>query len=74
MRFSDSVKQKKTRLFLYTDLTYFYQGNKTHIHTVLLYNQSSMQLEQKESGTNIYTSKRALVNYYELDLAITYTK
>ena len=60
--FSVSVKHKKDKkLFLHIDLTYFCQGNKTHIHTMPVVVQSSMQLQQKETGTNIYTFNKAPV-------------
>ena len=44
-----------------TDLTYSYKGNKTHIHTLSVVIQSSMQLQQKETGTNIHTFNKAPV-------------
>ena len=60
MTFSFSVKHKKDKkIFLHIDLTYFYQNNKMHIHTLSV--QSSMQLQQKEIGTNIYVFNRAPV-------------
>ena len=44
-----------------TDSTYFYKCNKTHIHTLSVVIQSSMQLQQKETGTNIHTFNKAPV-------------
>ena len=41
--------------------TYSYKGNKRHIHTLSVVIQSSMQLQQKETGTNIYTFNKAPV-------------
>ena len=45
-----------------TDLTYSHKGNKTHIHTLSVVIQSSMQLQQKETGTNIHTFNKAPVS------------
>ena len=44
-----------------TDLTYPCKGNKIHIHTLSFVIQSSMQLQQKETGTNIHTFNKAPV-------------
>ena len=44
-----------------TDLTYSYKGNKIHIHTLPVVIQSSMQLQQKETGTNIRTFNEVFV-------------
>ena len=44
-----------------TDLTYSCEGNKTKLHTLSVVIQSSMQLQQKETGTNIHTFNKAPV-------------
>ena len=44
-----------------TDLTYSNKGNKTHIHKVSVVIQSNMQLQQKETETNIHTFNKAPV-------------
>ena len=46
-----------------TDSTYSYKCNKTHIHTLSVVIQSSMQLQQKETGTNIHTFNKAPVYF-----------
>ena len=62
MTFSFSVKHKQDKkVFLHIDLTFSYQDNKTPIHTLSVVVQSSMQLQQKETGTNIYAFNRASV-------------
>ena len=63
MTFSVSVKHKKDKkLFLHIDLLpYSYQDNKTRMHTLSVVVQPSMQLQQKETETNICTFNRALL-------------
>ena len=54
MTFSVSVKQKKDKkLFLDIDLTYSFTKaiNSIFIHCLLFVMQSSIQLQQKETGT-----------------------
>ena len=46
-----------------TDLTYSHKGNKTHIHTLSVVIQSSMQHQQKETGTNIHNFNKAPVYF-----------
>ena len=62
MTFSVSVKHKKdSKLFLHIKLTYSYQGNKARIHKLSVAVQSNIKLQQKKTGTNIYTFNRASI-------------
>ena len=57
MTFSVSVKHKKDeKLFLHINLTYSFTRatKRVFIHCLLFVVQSSIQLQQKESGTNSY--------------------
>ena len=68
MTFSVSVKHKKdNKLFLHIELTYSYQGNKTHIHKLSIVVQSSIKLQQKKTGTNIYLTFTVMVSTTELN-------
>ena len=65
MTFSFSVKHvlKNKKLTLHIDSAYFYQDNKTHINTLSVVIQSSIQLQQKETLTNTNTFNRAVIKY-----------
>ena len=68
MTFSVSVKHKKdNKLFLHIELNYSYQGNKARIHKLSVVVQSSIKLQQKKTGTNIYLTFTVMVSTTELN-------